>query len=145
MLTCFLIPAHSSFVYAITCFCLFATFLSICFFCFCSGENDPFFIKGNEQMIGRSLIYLDPINHLLPISSKTPIIDYNGFSRFGPEAIVINSINLNISPKPSFSLDCRLPPCVLTRYNPCPHNDFTLLLSHPTRSSPDTSMHTYAP
>jgi len=46
-----------------------------------SGENDPFFIKGNEQMIGRSLIYLDPINHLLPISSKTPIIDYNGFSR----------------------------------------------------------------
>lgn len=46
-----------------------------------SGENDPFFIKGNEQMIGRSLIYLDPINHLLPISTKTPIIDYNGFSR----------------------------------------------------------------
>jgi hypothetical protein len=46
-----------------------------------SGENDPFFIKGNEQMIGRSLIYLDPINHLLPIFTKTPIIDYNGFSR----------------------------------------------------------------
>ena len=46
-----------------------------------SGENDPFFIEGNEQLIGRSLIYLDPINHLLPIKSKTPIIDYNGFSR----------------------------------------------------------------
>ena len=61
---------------------------------FYSGENDPFFIKGNEQMIGRSLIYLDPINHLLPISSKTPIIDYNGFSRFRPEAITLNLVSI---------------------------------------------------
>ena len=56
-----------------------------------SGENDPFFIKGNEQMIGRSLIYLDPINHLLPISTKTPIIDYNGFSRLSPKPIHIST------------------------------------------------------
>lgn len=43
-----------------------------------SLENDPFYDPPEEQLIGRALIYLDPLSYLLEVEEATPIIDYKG-------------------------------------------------------------------
>ena len=44
-------------------------------------EDDAFFEQVNEHLIGRALIYLDPVVHLISIDEATPIINYKGNER----------------------------------------------------------------
>lgn len=46
-----------------------------------TGAQDPFAQQTGEGVVGRAMIYLDAVNHLLPVHETTPIIDYKGFSR----------------------------------------------------------------
>lgn len=46
-----------------------------------TGSQDPFAKPSGEAVVGRAMIYLDAVNHLLAVHETTPIIDYKGFSR----------------------------------------------------------------